>query len=70
MRGLNMKRNKLTAILYFVCAILWATSAVINALSSKIPMYAIYIGLSATFLCLGILYRRRSKDDSDNPADK
>lgn len=65
-----MKRNKLTAILYFVSAILWATSAVINALSSNIPMCAVYIGLSVTFLCLGMLYKRRSKDDSDNSADK
>ncbi len=65
-----MKRNKLAAALYFVCAILWAASAVINALSSNIPMCAAYIGLSVTFFCLGMLYRRRSKDDSDNSADK
>ena len=54
-----MRRSKLAAVLYFVCAILWATSAVINALSSNIPMCAVYIGLSATVLCLGMLYRRR-----------
>lgn len=65
-----MKRNKLAAILYFVCSVLWSASAVINALSSNIPMCAVYIGLSVTFLSLGMLYRRRSKDYSDNSADK
>ena len=65
-----MKRDKITAILYFICSILWATSAVISAMGSNISMCAVYIGLSVTFFCLGMLYRRRVKNDRDKSDDK
>lgn len=65
-----MKENKLAAILYFVCAMLWGASAGICALSSNIAMCSVNIGLSATFLCLGMLYRHRTKDDSHNSTNK
>lgn len=65
-----MKKNKLTSTIYFACSVLWAVSALIRAINSNIALCVAYIGLSATFFTLGIMYKRRSKDDPDNSEDE
>ena len=60
-RGSIMKKNKVTATIYFACAIMWALSAI---LASDSYSRTINICLSCTFSCLGISYLRRSRESS------
>lgn len=61
-----MKKHKITATLYYVAAILSYISAIINfAGGNSNSMAVIWICLGSTFLCLGISYSKKSKENND-----
>jgi uncharacterized membrane protein len=52
---------KQTAILYFICAVCWFISAVLNYISGTSVSFDILIGVA--FLVIGILYAANIKKD-------
>ena len=61
-----MKKDKISATLYYVAAILFYISAIINfAGENSNSMAVIWICLGSTFLCLGLSYSKKSKENKD-----
>lgn len=53
--------KKLTSYLYFIAGVLFAITALIYSGSNKLMFGITYICLAATFISLGVAYRRRYK---------
>lgn len=60
-----MKRNKITALLYFITSLLFYVSAILN-FTSDVGMGVIYLCLGSTSLCLGATWLNKNKKDDDN----
>ena len=57
-----MKKDKVSATLYYIAAILFYISAIINFAgeNSNYSMAVVWICLGSTFLCLGSSYSKKS----------
>ncbi len=61
-----MKKNKIFSALYYVTAILFYLSAIINfADGNSNSMAVIWMCLGTTFLCLGLSYSKKRKEKQD-----
>ena len=60
-----MKRNKITALLYFITSLLFYVSAILN-FTSDVGMGVIYLCLGSTSLCFGATWLNKNKKDDDN----
>ena len=60
-----MKRNKITALLYFITSLLFYVSAILN-FTSDVGMGVIYLCLGSTSLCFGVTWLNKNKKDDDN----
>ncbi len=64
-----MKRNKISAVLYFIASLLFYISAIFN-FSSDSGMGVVYLCLGSVFLCLGVEWlnkdKAKNKKDDDN----
>ena len=60
-----MKRNKITALLYFITSLLFYVSAILN-FTSDVGMGVIYLCLASTSLCFGATWLNKNKKDDDN----
>lgn len=58
----DYKRMRTSGILYMICSVLWAVSAILNFISDNKIMGFAYIALSAAFLGLAIIYCKRGKE--------
>ena len=62
-----MKKDKVSATLYYVAAVLFNLAAIINFASSNSNSPGVVcLALGSLFLCLGCRYTRKSKMDNDN----
>ena len=55
-----MKRNKITALLYFITSLLFYVSAILN-FTSDVGMGVIYLCLGSTSLCFGATWLNKNK---------
>ena len=60
-----MKRNKITALLYFIMSLLFCVSGILN-FTSDVRMGVIYLYLCSTALCFGATWLNKNKKDDDN----
>ena len=60
-----MKRNKITALLYFIMSLLFYVSGILN-FTSDIRMGVIYLCLCSISLCFGDTWLNKNKKDDDN----
>ena len=60
-----MKRNKITALLYFIMSLLFCVSGILN-FTSDVRMGVIYQCLCSTSLCFGATWLNKNKKDDDN----
>ena len=61
-----MKKDKISTILYYVTAILFYLSVIINfAGGNSNSMAVIWMCLGTTFLCLGLSYSKKIKEKQD-----
>ena len=60
-----MKRNKITALLYFIMSLLFCVSGILN-FTSDVRMGVIYLCLCSTSLCFGATWVNKNKKDDDN----
>ena len=58
-----MKRDKITALLYFITSLLFYVSAMLN-LPSDGRMGVVYLCIGSTFLCLGATRLNKKEDDN------
>ena len=58
-----MKRNKITAVLYFIASLLFYVSALFNFASDG-SMGVVHLCLGSTFLCLGATWLNKKDDDN------
>ena len=66
-----MKRNKTISILYYISAISFNLAAFINfASGNQNCMAVVQLGLGLTFLSLGLLYSKKSKENEDDREKK
>ena len=64
--GVNvMKRNKITALLYFIMSFLFYVSGILN-FTSDVRMGVIYLCLGSISLCFGATWLNKNKKDDDN----
>ena len=60
-----MKRNKITALLYFITSLLFYVSAILN-FTSDVGMGVIYLCLGSTSLCFGATWLNKNKKYEQN----
>ena len=61
-----MKKDKISATLYYLAAISFYITAIINfSGGNNHSMSVIWICLGSTFLCLGISYTKKNKEKKD-----
>ena len=66
-----MKKDKISATLYYVAAILYYISAIISfSDGNNNSMAVVWICLGSTFLCLGLSYSKKSKENKNKDKDK
>ena len=62
-----MRKNKITSTLFYVSAVLFYLAAIINFVSGNHNSMAVmWLFLGSTFLCLGAVYSKKSKENNDN----
>ena len=66
-----MKKDKISATLCYVAAILYYISAIISfSDGNNNSMAVVWICLGSTFLCLGLSYSKKSKENKNKDKDK
>ncbi|MCC8105955.1 MAG: hypothetical protein LIO99_08135 [Clostridiales bacterium] len=63
-----MKRNKISAVLYFIASLCFYISAILNFISDG-NMGVVYLCLGSTFLCLGAVRLNKDKDEKDDDSE-
>lgn len=58
-----MKRNKITALLYFIMSLLFYVSGILN-FTSDVRMGVIYLCLGSISLCFGVTWLNKKDDDN------
>ena len=62
-----MKRNRTTAIVYYIFAVVFYIVAIINIFDKTMRgMGVTWLCLGSMWLCLGTVYFRKSQDKDDN----
>jgi hypothetical protein len=60
----EMDKNKLSSMLYYVAALCFYISAILNFTNSDSSMGVVYLCLGSTFLCLGSVHLTKLKKDN------
>ena len=61
-----MDKNKLCVILYRIASVCFYVTAIFNFIASNSLIGAVYTCLGSCFLCLGFVYKKRIKKDSQD----
>ena len=62
-----MKRNRTTAIIYYICAVVCYIVAIIHIFDRTTRgMGVVWLCLGSMWLCLGSVYFRKSQNKDDN----
>ena len=62
-----MRKNKNKSTLFYVSAVLFNLAAILNFVGGDHnSMAVVWLCLGSTFLCLGSVYSKKSKENNDN----
>ena len=60
------KKNKISTTLFYVSAVLFYLAAIINIVGgNNIAISIVWLFLGSTFLCLGSLFLKKSKENKE-----